>query len=70
MIKESTAYLLTSAMQDVITSPNGTGSAARLSNMPSLGKQVQQTTVLIYGFLLTHHIILLLYGAGMMRTRA
>lgn len=38
VIKESTAYLLTSAMQDVITSPNGTGGAARMSNMPVAGK--------------------------------
>lgn len=38
MIKESTAYLLTSAMEDVITSPNGTGGAARMSNMAVAGK--------------------------------
>ena len=38
VIKESTAYLLTSAMEDVITSPNGTGGAARMSNMAVAGK--------------------------------
>lgn len=38
VIKESTAYLLTSAMEDVITSPSGTGGAARLRNMPVAGK--------------------------------
>lgn len=36
VIKESTAALLTSAMQDVIN--KGTGTAARLSNMPAAGK--------------------------------
>lgn len=36
VIKESTAYLLTSAMQDVVTS--GTGTACRLNNMPVAGK--------------------------------
>lgn len=36
VLKESTAYLLTSAMQDVVTS--GTGTACRLSNMAVAGK--------------------------------
>lgn len=36
VIKDSTAYLLTSAMEDVIT--RGTGTSARLSNMPAAGK--------------------------------
>lgn len=36
VLKESTAYLLTDAMQDVVTS--GTGTACRLSNMPVAGK--------------------------------
>lgn len=36
VIKETTAYLLTSAMQDVVT--KGTGTAARISNMPTAGK--------------------------------
>lgn len=36
VIKEATAYLLTSAMQDVIN--QGTGTTARLSNMPAAGK--------------------------------
>jgi penicillin-binding protein 1A len=36
VIKDSTAALLTSAMKDVITS--GTGTAAKLSNMPAAGK--------------------------------
>ncbi len=35
-IQESSAYLLTSAMQDVVNS--GTGTAARLNNMPAAGK--------------------------------
>ena len=35
-MKESTATLITSAMQDVVT--KGTGTAARLSNMPAAGK--------------------------------
>lgn len=36
VIKETTAFLLTSAMQDVVTS--GTGTAARISNMSTAGK--------------------------------
>lgn len=36
VIKETTAFLLTSAMQDVVTS--GTGTAARISNMATAGK--------------------------------
>lgn len=36
VIKETTAYLLTSAMQDVVT--KGTGTAARIANMPTAGK--------------------------------
>ncbi len=36
VLKETTAWLLTNAMQDVITS--GTGSGAGLSNMPTAGK--------------------------------
>lgn len=36
VLKESTAYLLTSAMEDVIS--KGTGKPARLSNMPVAGK--------------------------------
>lgn len=37
-MKETTAALITSAMQDVINSSKGTGTAARLSNMPVAGK--------------------------------
>ncbi|MBO5278594.1 MAG: transglycosylase domain-containing protein [Lachnospiraceae bacterium] len=36
VIKETTAFLLTSAMQDVVT--KGTGTAARIANMPTAGK--------------------------------
>lgn len=36
VIKEDTAFLLTSAMQDVVN--RGTGTAARVSNMPAAGK--------------------------------
>lgn len=36
VLRESTAYLLTSAMQDVVT--KGTGTACQLSNMPVAGK--------------------------------
>ena len=35
-VKDSTAYLLTSAMEDVVNS--GTGTAARLDNMATAGK--------------------------------
>ncbi len=37
-MKESTAFLITSAMQDVINDGSGTGKAAKLSNMPAAGK--------------------------------
>lgn len=37
-MKESTAALITDAMQDVITGSNGTGGRARLSQMPVAGK--------------------------------
>ena len=38
VVKESTAFLLTSAMQDVISSPEGTASDISLSGMPVAGK--------------------------------
>ena len=37
-VKESTAYLLTSAMQDVVTGAYGTARQTALSNMPVAGK--------------------------------
>ena len=38
VIKDSTAYLLTSAMEDVVHGAGGTGGSARLSNMPVAAK--------------------------------
>ena len=38
VFRESTAFLLTSAMESVVEDANGTGSALRLSNMPVAGK--------------------------------
>lgn len=38
VIKESTAYLLTNAMQDVVTSPEGTATSINLNGMPVAGK--------------------------------
>lgn len=38
VFRESTAYLLTSALQSVVEDGNGTGTALRLSNMPVAGK--------------------------------
>ena len=38
VIKDSTAYLLTSAMEDVVNGAGGTGGSARLSNMPVAAK--------------------------------
>ena len=38
VIKESTAFLLTSAMEDVVNGAGGTGGSARLSNMPVAAK--------------------------------
>lgn len=38
VLKDSTAYLLTSAMEDVVTGSGGTGGTARMSNMPVAAK--------------------------------
>lgn len=38
VLKDSTAYLLTSAMEDVVNGTGGTGGSARLSNMPVAAK--------------------------------
>ena len=38
VFRESTVFLLTSAMESVVEDANGTGSALRLSNMPVAGK--------------------------------
>lgn len=38
VFRESTAYLLTSAMESVVNDEGGTGNALRLSNMPVAGK--------------------------------
>ena len=38
VFRESTAYLLTSALESVVEDANGTGTALRLSNMPVAGK--------------------------------
>ena len=38
VLKDSTAYLLTSAMEDVVNGAGGTGGSARLSNMPVAAK--------------------------------
>ena len=38
VFRESTSFLLTSAMESVVEDANGTGSALRLSNMPVAGK--------------------------------
>lgn len=38
VLKDSTAYLLTNAMQDVVTSPQGTANTINLNGMPVAGK--------------------------------
>lgn len=38
VLKDSSAYLLTSAMEDVVTGRGGTGGTARMSNMPVAAK--------------------------------
>lgn len=38
VFRESTAYLLTSALESVVNDANGTGTALKLSNMPVAGK--------------------------------
>lgn len=38
VLKETTAYLLTDAMEDVVSAPGGTGGACRLNNMAVAGK--------------------------------
>ena len=47
VIKDSTAYLLTSAMEDVVK--KGTGTACQLDNMTVAGKQVLQRTTMTCG---------------------
>lgn len=66
-IKDSTAGLLTSALQTVVE--EGTGKACQLDNMPVAGKQVQQHPTRIYGLSDIHHITHVLYGAVMMITK-
>ena len=66
VLKDTTAWLITSAMKDVMT--QGTGVAANISNMPVAGKSGTTTkTVTLYSqdFL---HIIPVLSGADMMTT--
>ena len=38
VLREETAFLLTSAMQDVVSAPGGTGGRCKLPNMPVAGK--------------------------------
>ena len=76
-IKDSTAGLLTSALQTVVE--EGTGKACQLDNMPVHlqlfptsrlpVKQVQQHPTRTYGLSDIHHITHVLYGAVMMITK-
>lgn len=54
VIKPSTAYLLTSAMEDVVS--EGTGTRLQLSNMHVAGKTVQPIPTMMYGLQDSHHI--------------
>ena len=65
VLKDSTAYLLTSAMEDVVNS--GTGTACQLPNMPVAGKT--GTTTRTYGSVDLHHITPVPYGEDMTTTR-
>ncbi|MFR7442616.1 MAG: penicillin-binding transpeptidase domain-containing protein [Sellimonas intestinalis] len=55
VLKDSTAFLLTSAMEDVIK--KGTGTPARLSNMDAAAKTGTTSTTWISGLRVTHRII-------------
>ena len=67
VIKESTAFLLTSAMEDVVK--QGTGTACQLDNMPVAGKQVQQRPITTCGLWAIHRIIHAQYGPVMTTTK-
>ena len=70
VIKDSTAYLLTSAMEDVVNGAGGTGGSARLSNMPVAAKTgTSQESNATFGLLPIHHIIQLPYGVDMMNQK-
>ena len=65
--KDSTAGLLTSALQTVVE--EGTGKACQLDNMPVAGKTGTTTSNKAYGLSDIHHITPVLYGAVMMITK-
>lgn len=60
VIKESTAWLLTSAMEDVVT--QGTGTACQLDNMTVAGKTGTTDAYNDLWFVGIHHIIPVQYG--------
>ena len=60
VIKESTAFLLTSAMEDVVK--QGTGTACQLDNMPVAGKTGTTEPITTCGLWVIHHIIHAQYG--------
>ena len=69
VLKDSTAYLLTSAMEDVVNGAGGTGGSARLSNMPVAAKTGTSQESRTCGFQHLHLIIQRLYGVDMMSIR-
>ena len=60
VLKESSAWLLTSGMESVVNS--GTATRAKLSNQPVAGKTGTTQLILIYGSVDLHLTTLLLYG--------
>lgn len=60
VIKETTAWLLTNAMVDVVTS--GTGGSVNFGNMAIAGKQAPRPTTRMYGFPDLRHITLPRHG--------
>ena len=67
VIKESTAWLLTSAMEDVVT--QGTGTACQLDNMTVAGKTGTTDAYNDLWFVDIHHIIPVQYGLDLTITR-
>lgn len=69
VLKESTAYIVTSMLSDVINGSEATGGSARLSKMHAAGKPEHQMNQKIDGLRDSHLITLLQHGLDMTNKR-